>query len=147
MKTKIYLTICAISLLITANFTLAAEKHFYKYKDKEGVTRYSDRRPSAIPDKDITRIVQKSRSISHKKVEQDKTNENTETKKKTNSSYSKWKEDSCKVATQNIDILSNSGRVKKENSDELMSDEEIQNAIKTWQERQSKYCNDKSDVK
>jgi hypothetical protein len=144
MKIKV-LAFINISLLFFA-MTVSAVTYMYKWVDANGDIQYTERPPSdgidyetiVMSDEDksgksIPIPVVKEPSASNNDSPQDKQADSDK-------NYNDWRSDNCKVAKQNLEILEAGGRIRSDDGEGLLTDEEIAAKIKDMQAKVEKFC-------
>lgn len=135
-----------LSLLVFFN-NASAETFQYKWKDANGEVHYTERPPAnGIAFETIrikTHVSNQSTapSTNTDKAPQEKVADEQDKK------YNDWRQENCKRAMKNLDVLENAGRISQDDGQggtRLMSDEEKQEKIKTMTEQKEKYCSENS---
>jgi len=124
----------------------ADEKITYKWTDDNGEVHYTERPPKTGEYTKIRTYVETgtiskvpSTSISRNKKDEEKRD-----------TYGTWRDDNCKIANQNLDILQNASRISVDDGQggkQLMSDEQKQEKVAQMEKQRDKYCNPKDDKK
>lgn len=125
-----------------------AVSYVYKWTGEDGSVKYTERPPAkGTPYKKI--LIQgkdDSAAVPVKKPDYDlpkKADEKTDQAANGNDNYNKWRDENCKMAKQNLDILTNGGRIgidDGEGGKRLMTDDEISEAKKKAEEQIDKFC-------
>ena len=139
-----------IKQLISLSFTLAflisavnvsAESYTYKWKSADGEVHYTERPPAVgIPFTKI-RVKDDGRKGQTQSKLETSSSENAASKK--DDAYKGWREDNCKIANQNLDVLENSGRISTDDGQggtRLMTDEERKAKVEKMKAKKDKYC-------
>ncbi|MGX5173591.1 DUF4124 domain-containing protein [Aliikangiella sp. IMCC44653] len=144
MKNALLLISIIFYALVGSSSVSAAEEQFiYKWKDKDGMVHYTERRPEpGIQFEKVRKRVDKG-SLPTKSSTSSIDGEKSEAEAQAEDSYSKWRQQNCKVATQNLDVLQNADRISKDDGEggkRLMTEEEKQANIQKMTEQKAKYC-------
>lgn len=146
MKTKVLLSLVVVTALINVINDASAQNYRYKWKSTDGQVHYTDRPPAnGIEYTKIRVETDKRVRASSKPTLNPSVGAAQKEEQKKEDTYSGWRKENCTRATQNLDILENSGRVAKDDGQggtRLMTDEEKEEQIKSMQELKAKYCSD-----
>ncbi|WP_168204324.1 DUF4124 domain-containing protein [Aliikangiella coralliicola] len=115
-------------------------QYMYKWKGSDGEIHYTERPPANIPFEKI-RMAKKAKATKPAPVAKPAQS----VKAPESDKYSAWKKENCKIATQNLDILENAGRIAQDDGQggtRLMTDEEKQANIDKMTEQKNKYCSE-----
>jgi len=137
------LAITALLAALTGN-VFAENSYTYKWKSSDGEIHYTDRPPaSGIPFEKIRIQTRKGQPAEAKTTSAAKKADSPE-----DDTYSGWRKENCKRATQNLDILENASRIAQDDGQggtRLMSEEEKQAKIEKMQKQKEKYCTQDSE--
>jgi len=138
MSTRFRVLLSSVIFLLSANLS-AENKITYKWTDDEGEVHYTERPPKTGEYTKIITHVDKSSVVktAPKPVSQPEAEEKKD-------SYGTWRDDNCKIANQNLDILQNAARISVDDGQggkQLMSDEQKQEKIAQMEKQRDKYCN------
>jgi hypothetical protein len=141
MKINVLLLILAAYALLGAPEALAAEQYIYKWKDSQGMVHYTERPPEpGITFEKVRRSTEKGEKSTPTAATQASTKSANTPK---DDSYNSWREENCKIANQNLDVLENAARIAQDDGQggkRLMTDEEKAEKIKKMSEQRDKYC-------
>ncbi len=140
MKYSISLIFFAFCILMGAPSANSAEQFIYKWKDKEGMVHYTERRPDpGIP-------FEKVRRQADKNSKQNSTPEPAKNEQTQDSTYGNWRQENCKRAIENLDILESSSQIAttdEKGEKRMMTEEEKQANIEKMKKQRDKYCEEK----
>lgn len=144
MQAKSFFT-ATLMLLATQTSISLADEYMYKWKNAEGVTQYTKRPP--VGDIEYLRI----RVQSNEKSDEIPLSDNTppaKTEMKKDSSYSGWRQDNCRIALENLDILETAEKIRVGDGEgRLLTEEERKEKIAKMQAQKSKYCSEEPETK
>lgn len=147
MKFSVLPFALALTVSLGALDVSSAEQYIYKWKDAQGMVHYTERRPDpGIPFEKVRRRADKS----EKPVAANPSSPQQTSKKDTpkDDSYGSWREENCRIATQNLDILQNASRIAQDDGQggtRLMTDEEKAEKVRKMTEQKDKYCSQNSN--
>lgn len=139
MKIQLQNLLGIIFILVSVSIN-AAEKIMFKWTDDKGEVHYSEQAPKDYEYVRIRTYVDSNTATSSKAPTAAMNQEKAEEKK---DSYGTWKDENCTIATQNLDMLENAGRIGIDDGQggkRLMSDEEKQEKITQMEQQRDKYC-------
>ena len=142
---KLLIILSSLLILGTSVSVLAGEKIMYKWTDEKGEVHYSERAPKGIEYTRIRTYVDSSKAASSPAPKLPEKQTKLENKK---DSYGTWREENCTIATQNLEMLQNAGRIGVDDGQggkRLMTDEEKAEKIAQMKEQQEKYCSKSND--
>ncbi|WP_196140444.1 DUF4124 domain-containing protein [Aliikangiella sp. G2MR2-5] len=147
MKLSALISFIGLFFLASVSQDLAAAKYMYKWKGADGQIHYSERPPQGV---EYTRIkVADDGGKTTSKVPQAPAPKE-EKKEEKKSNYAEWRDENCRIAKENLDILHNSGRISQDDGQggtRLMTDEERKENIKSFTEKRDKYCSSEAEKK
>lgn len=130
-------------ILAGMNTTFAAEQYIYKWKDTSGQVNYTERPPEAgIAYQKVRRVVDEKAGDA-RLSQSDNTSVIEKRDAEQEDKYASWKEQNCKIANQNLDVLQNAARINKDDGKggkRLMTEEEKAQQIKKMTEQRDRYC-------
>jgi len=138
MNTRFRILLSMVIFLLSMNLS-AEDKITYKWTDDNGEVHYTERPPKTGEYTKIRTRVDKSTIV---KTPSKPIAETKEEEKK--DSYGTWRDDNCKIANQNLDILKNAARISVDDGQggkQLMSDEQKQEKVSQMEKQRDKYCN------
>jgi hypothetical protein len=143
MKIKLLVSLVfSLAFLISAS-NVSAETYTYKWKSADGEVHYTERPPAVgIPFTKI-RVKDDTRKGQAQNTLESSASEKAANKK--DDAYKGWREDNCKIANQNLDVLENSGRISTDDGQggtRLMTDEERKAKLDKMKAQKEKYCSE-----
>lgn len=140
MKSNTVLSIGLFALLAGFAVDVAAEKYMYKWKAEDGEIHYTERPPKGVEFTRIRVADDKGKPAAKPATNQSNT---ASAQDKADEKYEGWRKENCKIATQNLDVLQNAGRIAQDDGQggtRLMTDEEKAANVKKMQAQKDKYC-------
>ena len=144
---NVILSIISFGILALTFSAFAGEKILYKWTDEKGEVHYTERAPKGGIEYKRIRTYVDAANAAPVPVPKNPSAADSQAEKKKDS-YGTWRDENCKIATQNLDILENAGRIGVDDGQggkRLMTDEEKAQKVAHMKKEQAKYCDKSAD--
>jgi len=144
MKIRAILTLGGFLLALGLTTQVSAGKYMYKWKSADGEIHYTEQPPQGVEFERI-RVAGDKHHGNDAATPVQQQDESKPLQTPEDDKYDSWKQDNCRIAKQNLDVLSNAERIGQDDGKggtRLMTDEERQASIQKMTEQRDKYCVD-----